>query len=233
MKERSVPTDFAPADLTDGRGRLEWGSKYTDSAARRSIRFEAIYLAVLLFSVPISILVLWLGYPRRWLALSEETYRPIMRYGLAWLSGMLGGTLLGVKWLYHVVAHQLWHLDRRLWRLFTPHISGALAFVVIALISSKALGLLDRETIQSRPFIVGVAFIVGYFSDNALARLAGIAENFFGAKQRKEKRDDRARAQTNDTRRPEDSRQVTESTTNTSDAIATRKPEVTNEDKNR
>jgi hypothetical protein len=122
-------------------------------------------------------------------------YKPILKHGLAWCGGVLGGTLLGVKWLYHVVARKFWHLDRRLWRLFTPHISGALAFVVVGLLSSKAVGLFDRQAIESRPFIIGTAFIVGYFSDNALASLAEIAEKFLGANRTKAKRDTLGRAQ--------------------------------------
>ena len=99
--------DFAPANPTDGRQSLDWKSKYTDPVARRGIRFEACYLAALFFGAPLLILVLWLDYPKDWLCLTDEKYRILFRYGLAWISGLFGGTIFSIKWLYHVVAKQL------------------------------------------------------------------------------------------------------------------------------
>jgi len=177
---------FAPSDPTDGRKLLEWDSKYTEPGAKWGIRVEAAYLTVLLFSIPIAIVLLWLHYPKNWFGLCDEKYKPIMKYGIAWLSGVLGGTVFDMKWLYHVVARQIWHLDRRLWRLFMPHISGGLAFVIVALISSPILRIFDRQAVESLSLVVGVAFLVGYFSDMALAWLRGIAVNLFGASRAKE-----------------------------------------------
>ena len=154
---------FGRADSTYNRGLLEWESKYTDPAARREIRLEAKYLAVLLFSSPLAMLLLWLGLPQQLLGLPDAKYRPILTYGLSWLAGTLGGTLFSLKWLYHAVARQLWHLDRRLWRMFTPHISGGLAFAVTTLIASGLLRVLDRDAVRSYPLIVGCGFLVGYF----------------------------------------------------------------------
>jgi hypothetical protein len=179
--------DFAPTDPTDGREPGDWRSKYTDPDAWRSIWFEAAYLAALLFGVPIAIGVLWFDWPKSLLKLSDEKYQPVLKYGLAWLSGVLGGTLFDVKWLYHSVARRSWHVDRRLWRLFTPHISGALAFAVIAIISSQMMRVFDRQATQSRSLVVGLAFLVGYFSDSAAAKLAEIAESLFGAIRGREK----------------------------------------------
>lgn len=156
--------------------------------ARRGIRLEAIYLAVLLFASPVAILLLWLEYPKHALHLSDEKYRPVLTYGLAWVSGMFGGTLFSIKWLYHAVAKQLWHLDRRLWRLFTPHISGGLAFAVIALISSGVLRVFDRSAINSPSLVVGMGFLVGYFSDSTAAKLAEVADTLFGANRPSDKK---------------------------------------------
>ncbi len=55
---------FAPDDPTDGRELLDWPSKYKDPDAKRGIRLEAAYLAVLLLGVPIAIVILWLDYPK-------------------------------------------------------------------------------------------------------------------------------------------------------------------------
>ncbi|MCK9365482.1 MAG: hypothetical protein M0P74_18010 [Syntrophales bacterium] len=177
---------FAPSDPTDGRERLEWRSKYSEPGAKCGIWFEAAYLAVLLLGIPIAIVISWLEYPKDWFGLCDQKYKPIMKYSIAWLSGSLGGTLFDVKWLYHSVARQFWHLDRQLWRFFTPHISGGLAFVTIALISSPIFRLFDRQAVESLASIVSVAFLVGYFSDNALAKLREIAENIFGTNRAKE-----------------------------------------------
>ncbi len=172
---------FAPADPTDHRKLGEWQSRYEAPEARKGIRFEAWYLAALLALVPIGMLTLWLDYPKYWLHVSDQKYDPFQRYGLAWLAGVLGGTLFDVKWLYHSVARQVWHLDRRLWRMFTPHISGGLAFSTIALIGSGMFRIFDHQATASRSLIVGVGFLVGYFSDSAIAKLTEIAETLFGA----------------------------------------------------
>ena len=40
---------------------------------------------------------------------------------------------------------------------------------------------LDRNAVKSLSLVVGVAFLVGYFSDSAFAKLNEIADTFFGA----------------------------------------------------
>lgn len=182
--------DFAPDDHTDGRELLEWRSRYPEPEAQRNIRFEAIYLACHLVIIPVIILILWLGYPKNWLGLSDQRYERVLKYGLAWLIGILGGTTFGVKWLYHSVARQIWHMDRRLWRLFTPHIGGVLAFAIVVLISSGILRIFDPKAAESLPLVVGVAFLGGYFSDSTAAKLAEVAQSLFGASQAKEKHRD-------------------------------------------
>jgi hypothetical protein len=130
---------------------------------------------------------LWLEYPKYLLHLPDQKYAPILKYGLAWLAGTLGGTLFDLKWLYHTVARQLWHMDRRLWRIFTPHISGGLAFSVVALVASGGVRIFDAKATESHALVVGLSFLVGYFSDNAIAKLLEVAETLFGTTRAKEK----------------------------------------------
>jgi hypothetical protein len=187
MNEQPKVAAFGQADPTDNRELGDWRSKYNDPEARHGIRVEAIYLGLLLLLMPVAMLVLWLGYPKNWLHLTDDKYAILLRYGLAWLAGVLGGTLYDAKWLYHTVARQLWHLDRRIWRLFTPHISGGLAFVVISLVASGLLKIFDSHAVESNAMVVGVGFLVGYFSDSAIAKLAEIAETLFGTSRSKER----------------------------------------------
>lgn len=102
----------------------------------------------------------------------------------------LGGTLFDIKWLYHSVARQIWHMDRRLWRFFTPHISGGLAFIVLTLISSGLLRVFDQHAIESPSLVLGMTFLVGYFSDSTVAKLAEIADTIFGTTRSTKKQDE-------------------------------------------
>jgi hypothetical protein len=188
VSENERVPDFAPDDPTDGRALLEWASKYPPQA-KRAIALEAVYLAILLFVIPMLLLLVWLEHPRAWLGLSDARYRSLMKYLLAWLSGSFGGTLFDVKWLYHTVARKLWNIDRRLWRLFTPHISGGLAFAVVALISSGMLRIFDRNALTSSSTVVAIGFMVGYFSDSAVAKLSEVADTLFGATRKLESKD--------------------------------------------
>ena len=69
----------------------------------------------------------------------------------------------------------------------TPHISGGLAFVFIALISSGVLRIFDSQAMDSLSMVVGVSFLVGYFSDSAVAKLTEIADTIFGASRSNDK----------------------------------------------
>jgi hypothetical protein len=110
-----------------------------------------------------------------------------VKYGFAWTGGSLGGVLFDLKWLYHTVARGSWHLDRRLWRIFTPHISGGLSFFVLALVASGGLRIFDSKATDSLSLVLGLAFLVGYFSDSAIAKLTEVAETLFGTIRAKEK----------------------------------------------
>ena len=180
MKRPPFIGGFAPQDPTDGRGQGDWDTRYQDATARRAIRFEAFYLALHLFAVPVLLTLFLWRLPERWVAVEAELYEGFLVYLCAWLGGTLGGALFAMKWLYHTVAKGSWNRDRRLWRIFTPHLSGALAFAFVLIISSGFLTLFDEEAMQSTTLVLAVSFLVGYFSDTAIAKLAEVAESVFG-----------------------------------------------------
>lgn len=168
---------FGPAD--DSHARWDWKSKYGDDA-NAHIRAESWYLGILLISVPLLMVGLWLELPKHVWHIPDPKYPAIMRYGLAWLGGTLGGTLFDLKWLYHLVPRGYWHLDRRLWRIFIPHVSGALSFAIMAVVSSGFIHIFDRTLVNSNAFIVALAFLTGYFTDRSVGKLAELADSLFG-----------------------------------------------------
>lgn len=179
--ENQVPEPgFAPDDPTDGRKPGEWKTRYPEKDAQRGIRFETVYITLLLFLCPIALLGLWLKEADGFGGLSEGQCKVICVYAYAWIGGVLGGTLFTLKWFYHSVARWLWNRDRRLWRLCAPHLSGALAFVFVCMINSGILVIFDQDATKKPSMIVATAFLVGYFSDSALAKLWEVAMIIFG-----------------------------------------------------
>jgi hypothetical protein len=172
---------FAPGDLTDGRRPGEWRSRY-EAAAWKHIWVEASYLLAIMVVTLALLLLTWLKYFQAMWHLTPEDATTFGRYMFCWLGGTLGGTLFAMKWHYHSVAKLLWHLDRRLWRYLTPHISGGLAFASLAVIQSFGGSGSGFPATNARALAVG--FLIGFFSDNALAKLAEIAETLLGPTKR-------------------------------------------------
>jgi hypothetical protein len=173
-------TGFAPSDLTDGRAENDWKSRYREPRAVAQIIGEGTYLAVLLVGAALALLLVWIGTPRPWLGIGPARYVTFQSYGYAWIGGTLGGTVLAIKWLYHSIGKGIWNVDRLAWRLFTPHLSGAFAFGLIALATSGVFEILNRQLLRSGPAAVGTGFILGYFSDYTVARLYELAKHLFG-----------------------------------------------------
>lgn len=183
---RGNASAFGQADPTDNRQRYDWKSKY-ELAARKEMYIEALYLGAILLALPLIMAFFWLAYPEHIFGIPDERYRSLLKYVFAWASGTLGGVLFDLKWLYHSVARGLWHQDRRLWRIFTPHISGGLAFFVLALVASGWLRIFDSSATDSLTLVIGLGFLVGYFSDSAIAKLTEVADTLFGTTRSKEK----------------------------------------------
>ena len=179
-------------DAIDGRPAGEWRSRYSKRVHRR-IGAEALYLigtGVLMIGITV------LGWVSTHdLCVVTKTpcpYQKVLSKGvLTFGAGGLGGTLFGLKWLYHSTAKGMWHLDRRPWRLFTPWISGILAIAALALIRSNVITLLNPEAVGLPSGLLGVGFLVGYFSDITIGKLNEVALVLFGTQS------DRSRRQRN------------------------------------
>jgi hypothetical protein len=169
---------FAPVDPLDGHALGDWQTRY--HGAQRWIFLEAGYLLVLLALGPVSIFLCWHGNAQDWLGVEQDKTETFAKVAYVWIGGLLGGTTFSMKWLYHSVARGRWHLDRRLWRLFTPHLSAALALAIVALLTSNLVGVFDQDTIRQPGALFAIAFLAGYFSDNTVAALARLADQYLG-----------------------------------------------------
>jgi hypothetical protein len=165
-----------PQDETDGRARYDWKSKYSDCLVQ--IWCKAALVAGIQIGALLLLCVIrngWLADRTGWISCHEPTFK---HYSYFFLGGVLGGTLFGIKYLYHVVARGYWHLDRRLWRVLSPLLAGTLALVTGALVDAGLLGL-SLNTKRGASYLA-IGFITGYFSDKALAKMTEIADVIFG-----------------------------------------------------
>ena len=183
---REAPSTDEP-EPTDGRKLGEWKSRYPDEAWRR-IWFELGYLIILLLAG--SVLLIAIGNA---LASVRPGTPPILvtlcgvtveREILSWLSvaiaGMIGGVAFDLKWLYHSVAKHIWSVDRCLWRLIVPLVSGVVAVFLAFMIVSGIVPFLKGDSFKNMYFGLGFGFLFGYFSDNVLAALKKFADTAFG-----------------------------------------------------
>jgi hypothetical protein len=173
-EEEPLP-GFAPDDLDDGRQLFSPKSRWSWQA-KLQIGLESAYLFALLAGASWYALTL-LTQLENTPAVLGVSYSPGL---VALTGGVLGGTLFALKWHYHVVAKGMWHSDRLIWRIFTPLISGVVSLTIAMFVISGVLMIIDRDTMTEAPALLSVGVLIGYFSDNAIAALATLAERIFG-----------------------------------------------------
>lgn len=178
----SLPnSEFIGGDFSDERKLGDWKTRYPEKEAKRAIVLEAVYTAALLFICPISLFVIWLVKCNHIdLSMQKNQCALFCRYAYAWFGGLFGGTIYTMKWLYHSVAHGQWNIDRRFWRYLSPHLSAALAVAFIWMIDSELLSVFDGQAVEKTPVVLSCSFLVGYFSDRAVAKMSDIANVLFG-----------------------------------------------------
>ena len=168
------------AEPTDGRQQYEWQSKYPKDAMQ-IIRFESIYLFILLLMSLLGILLTWNRYLENFLFNPEILDPKIFRiYSYYCFAGLLGGTTFSIKYMYRVVARGYWHLDRQIWRLLSPFMSISISFAVGTLISASYIGSDTIKFSHSAASAIGIGFLVGYFADQAIGKMYEIAMVLFG-----------------------------------------------------
>lgn len=165
-----------PSDHTDGRDMGEWESRWPAEAKKR-ISYESVYVGAMLLASLGGVILSWNGVLSDTLC-ADCDGSVVRKYGYYFFGGMLGGSLFAVKFLYKVVARGYWNADRILWRIFSPVTSASMAFALGALIDAGLFGLTTKS--DSGATYLGIGFIVGYFADSALAKMAEIAEVIFG-----------------------------------------------------
>lgn len=178
-----------PAELdinTDGRGKGRWKSCYQDPVAVKEIRIEAAFTAVVFIATLTLILATWKGWVFAVLVshcvTDPHVIQRFNKFAYFFLGGQLGGIMFASKYLYKVVAHGYWHIDRRLWRVFSPFLSGGLALAIGAMLDSGVIGFTTKTTVGTGYLSIG--FIAGYFADSALAKMQEVAGTIFGASKR-------------------------------------------------
>jgi len=161
----------------DYRDKYDYDSRYP-SRALRKMGLEAAYLCVV-FAIPlVATLFVYLGDLQSLLELTDPKAAEFKDYAYLAAGGLFGGTMFDMKWLYHSRARGEWNEDRVYWRLFVPWLSCGLAFVTGALIKGGFLSIFEGGALTGGN-AWGIGFLVGYFSDSAIAKLREVADTIF------------------------------------------------------
>lgn len=169
---------------TDKREPYDWKSRWCGDSSKK-ITNEAILIGIFFVLSIISIVLIWRGSAFSIMSwgcddCSRENFD---NSAYIFIGGLLGGTIYGLKYLYKVVARGFWHLDRRLWRIFSPWLSAGVALAFGALFDSGIVGLSFSAKTSTAYFSIG--FLTGYFADSAIAKLGEVADTLFGSAESK------------------------------------------------
>lgn len=100
------------------------------------------------------------------------------------LGGFLGGWVYDAKWFYRVTARGKnnqhgfpWQPHKFYWRILTPFLSGIVALATFLLGTTDFLPIAIKNKDSARAAFA-ICFLLGYFSDLVLSRLAAWAEKF-------------------------------------------------------
>lgn len=146
------------------------------SRDKSQIIFEFFYLVALLIAACSAIFVLQLKSIE--MGISHDNKVSLF----AILGGFLGGWVYDAKWFYRVTARGKydqygfpWQPHKFYWRVMTPFLSALVAFSTYMLLDSGLLPI-ELKNKDSAKVSISICFVLGYFSDLVLSRLAKWAE---------------------------------------------------------
>jgi len=144
--------------------------------AKAQIVFEFWYLVALLVGACAILLSLQLKGSEFGISHSDKVTI------FALIGGFLGGWVYDTKWFYRVTARGksnqyefLWHSHKFYWRVLTPFLAALVAFSTYLLASMDVFPIVINNT-GSAKVSFAACFLLGYFSDLVLSRLAKWAE---------------------------------------------------------
>lgn len=142
------------------------------------IKFEFWYLVALLI-ISCSLLV-FIQLKSEYLGIDHGDKVTIF----ALIGGFLGGWVYDTKWFYRVTARGRsnqysypWHSHKFYWRVLTPFLAALVSFAAYLLASMEVFPIVINNS-GSAKVSFAVCFLLGYFSDLVLSRLAKWAESF-------------------------------------------------------
>lgn len=162
---------------TDGREPYDWESKYPPEA-RHEMLCEAVYIGVILVMSLGGLFFNWCGVISSMVGVDSTRVVAFEGSVLYFFSGLLGGTIFGIKYFYRVIARGYWTQDRKYWRIFSPWISACIALVVGCMVCS---GYINAAQTPSTAVGICVGFIAGYFADEAVGKMSEVAAALFGS----------------------------------------------------
>jgi len=143
---------------------------------KAQIKFEFYYLIILFVLSSSSVLLLQLFS----LNIGINHADKIALFSL--LGGFIGGWVYDTKWFYRVTARGKndqynfpWQPHKFYWRILTPFLSAVVAFCTYLLVVSDFLPI-QLPSKDSGKLAFSLSFLLGYFSDLVLSRLAAWAE---------------------------------------------------------
>lgn len=143
---------------------------------KSQIKFEFWYLVTLFIATCVAITTIQIFGNRAGLSHADKLAF------FAVLGGFLGGWVYDAKWFYRVTARGKnnqygfpWQPHKFYWRILTPFLSGIVAFATFLLGTADFLPIAIKNKESARAAFA-ICFLLGYFSDLVLSRLAAWAE---------------------------------------------------------
>ena len=162
----------AMSGKTDEREQGEWKTRYEEKAIKMQI-IEAIYLFLLVVISFTLMLLNFNGILCDILNIPEESKLVFCRMFYCVASGLLGGSIFDIKWFYKSISHGYWNADRMYWRFFTPIISLSFAFCLACIFEDNIIKFGSGFSAST------IGFLAGYFSDEAVGKMAEVAKVLF------------------------------------------------------